>query len=350
MRKKRFYKNVKRNQKWTEEVQGRRIDFADKYADGGIYSDKFDYLRPKKKSRSRKIEAYRKLQKVLKLVPIIILCLVVLNVGYAGMGVYMKRHAMPQLSPEGSAVQNTLSQISLQLKSEYVDSVSLDGSVMLDSVMTEVQTNAYNSIAFDIKRSDGSIGFKSGLVNADAYGAVAFPATDLKGSADILTRHDILAVGVVCCYLDDLAPRADTSMAILDEDGELYEDSRGNAYLDPNSEFAYNYIRDIIAEAYDMGITVFVLRGVDLPKSIAEGYADGFEALAQRLYADIANIKLIEAVEVDLDEDDLDDISETFSEELSGSQVYFITSSADKAITKEKLEEGGISSYILADQ
>lgn len=350
MRKKRFYKNVKRNEKWTEEIQGRRIDFADKYADGGIYSDKFDYLRPKKKTRSKKIAMYRVLQKLLKLVPMIVLCLVVLNVGYAGMGVYMKRHAVSEAAPEGTFTQNTLSQVSLQLKSEYIDGISLDGSVMLDSVLTEVQENAYNSVAFDIKRSDGSIGFKSGLVNADAYGAIAFPATELKASAESLQRRDILTVGIVYCYLDGIAPRADKSMAILDEDGELFEDSDENTYLNPDSEFAYNYIRDIIAEANEMGVTVFVLRGVDLPDSIAGNYNGGFKALSERLYADIENIKLIEAIDVSLDEDDLDDISDKFSEELSGSQVYFVTSSADKAKTKEKLEEGGISSYILADQ
>lgn len=48
MKKKRFYKNVKRNVKWTEEEKGYPIDFADKYvSDEGIYSDKFDYMRPK---------------------------------------------------------------------------------------------------------------------------------------------------------------------------------------------------------------------------------------------------------------------------------------------------------------
>ena len=59
MKKKRFYKNVKRNTKWTEEEKGYPIDFADKYAsDEGIYSDKFDYMRPKiKKKRKHKAQA-----------------------------------------------------------------------------------------------------------------------------------------------------------------------------------------------------------------------------------------------------------------------------------------------------
>ena len=59
MKKKRFYKNVKRNVKWTEEEKGYPIDFADKYvSDEGIYSDKFDYMRPKiKKKRKHKAQA-----------------------------------------------------------------------------------------------------------------------------------------------------------------------------------------------------------------------------------------------------------------------------------------------------
>lgn len=59
-KRKRFYKNVKRNQTWTEEIQGREIDFADKYADDGIYSDKFDYLRPKKKPKNKRKSLERK--------------------------------------------------------------------------------------------------------------------------------------------------------------------------------------------------------------------------------------------------------------------------------------------------
>ena len=56
MKKKRFYKNVKRNQQWTQSEAGREIDFADKYMSGeGIYSDKFDYMRPKVKKKRKRI-------------------------------------------------------------------------------------------------------------------------------------------------------------------------------------------------------------------------------------------------------------------------------------------------------
>ena len=351
MRKKRFYKNVKRNQKWTEDVQGRRIDFADKYADGGIYSDKFDYLRPKKKSGSRKLKAYQKVQKLFKLIPMVILALAVLNLGYAGMSIYMKRHAMPDIAGTDGYSQGGFNHSVVKLSGEYIDAVSLDGSDILDSVLSEAQTGSYNSVAFDIKRSDGTVSYRSGLVNIDAFGATAFAATDLKGSVNKLAQRNILSVGIVYCYPDNIVPSADPSMAIQNEDGSLYEDSRGNTYLDPDSELAYNYIRDIIVEVKEQGITAFILRGVDLPEDISGSYNDGFEALAARLYGDIGtDIKLIEAVGITLDEEDLDNIADIISNELNDSQTYYVITSADKTSTKEKLEESGILSYILAEQ
>ena len=351
MRKKRFYKNVKRNQKWTEDVQGRRIDFADKYADGGIYSDKFDYLRPKKKSRSRRLEAYKRVQKLLKLIPIAILALAVLNLGYAGMSVYMKRHAMPDFSGTDGNSQGGFNHSVVELNCEYIETASLDGSDILDSVLSEAQAGSYNGVAFDIKRSDGTVSYKSNLANIDAFNATASVATDLKGSVKKLIRKNILCVGIIYCYLDNLAPSADPSMAILNGDGSVYEDQRGNTYLDPNSELAYNYIKDVIAEVSKQGITVFLLKGVNLPEDVSGNYKDGFEALAGRIYGDLGtDIKLIEAVDTELDEKDIEDIEAKISNGLNDSQAYYITTSADRALTKEKVEESGISSYILAEQ
>ena len=73
-KRKRFYKNVKRNQTWTEEVQGREIDFAEKYADNGVYSDKFDYLRPKQKPKFRHKKLKKRFKKFLKAIGAVFLC------------------------------------------------------------------------------------------------------------------------------------------------------------------------------------------------------------------------------------------------------------------------------------
>ena len=88
MKKKRFYNNKNRNQKWTEEPQGRKLAFADKYAEGES-SDKFDSKRPKQENYGRKTELT---QKRLKAVILVVFCVFFILVGYIGADVRMIRH------------------------------------------------------------------------------------------------------------------------------------------------------------------------------------------------------------------------------------------------------------------
>lgn len=378
MKKKRFYKNVKRNLKWTEEEKGYPIDFADKYlSDEGVYTDKFDYMRPKvKKKRKHKARA----RTFLKRAGITLLCLLIIGVGYTAMDVFMMRNGMPvRYSDIEPDTQSSINEMKLDLQCAFEESISMDGSVILDSVITELTQGAYNSVMFDIKREDGTIGYQSALATVDTYSAVSLAASDLKTSAQKLNEQDILAVGRVYCYLDNLVPARDRSAALLDSNGLPYTDSQGNTYLNPNSETVYKYIKDIIAEAADMGVTVFVLEGTDIPESAGEGYADGFETLAARLYEDIGtDIKLLEAVHINADDalrssvqeettagEDAQEkeeetaqaaenitaaVAELFSEELSTDRVYYVTTSLDIGEVKTILEESGIESFILANE
>ncbi len=378
MKKKRFYKNVKRNLKWTEEEKGYLIDFADKYlSDEGVYTDKFDYMRPKvKKKRKHKARA----RTFLKRAGITLLCLLIIGVGYTAMDVFMMRNGMPvRYSDIEPDTQSSINEMKLDLQCAFEESISMDGSVILDSVITELTQGAYNSVMFDIKREDGTIGYQSALATVDTYSAVSLAASDLKTSAQKLNEQDILAVGRVYCYLDNLVPARDRSAALLDSNGLPYTDSQGNTYLNPNSETVYKYIKDIIAEAADMGVTVFVLEGTDIPESAGEGYADGFETLAARLYEDIGtDIKLLEAVHINADdalrssvqeettageetqekeeetaqaaENITAAVAELFSEELSTDRVYYVTTSLDIGEVKTILEESGIESFILANE
>lgn len=386
MKKKRFYKNVKRNTKWTEEEKGYPIDFADKYAsDEGIYSDKFDYMRPKiKKKRKHKAKA----RTLLKRLGIAVLCLAIIGVGYTGMDVFMLRNGMPEMSAAtNTGGETSINTVKMNLHCAYEDSISMDGSVILDSVIKNLSDGAYNSVAIDIKRDDGTIGYRSALATVDAYSAMAFTASDLRRSTSILSEQDILTVGIVYCYLDNLVPRQERSVAVLDSNGIPYEDSHGNTYLNPSSETVYKYIKDIISEAADMGVTVFVLRATDIPDNAGTGFADGFDRLASRLYEDIGtNIKLLEGIDVDIDdslvqavtnpggenaeeetteettdsENGEDTTEETttlapaeerilslFDEDLGADRIYIVNANDTTGEIKKILEEGGIESFIL---
>ena len=356
MKRKRFYKHVKRNQTWTEEAQGRKIDFADKYAENGTYSNESGYLVPGQKPKFKKKNPKDRAKTLLKAAAAVIISILITGVGYTAMDVYMIRHRMPDFeAAESNRQNNPLSQVSLNLKSEYIDAVSLDGADMLAAVISAAGEYSFSSVAFDIKRAEGTIGYRSALANAQTYGTVAFSAAKFRESVEMLNQANIFPVGIIWCYSDNVVPAADPSLAVLNDDGSLYKDSDGNTYLNPDSEDVYRYIKGIIEEVYAQGVTAFVLRATELPEEISGRYEDGFNALADRLYSDLGtDIKFIHAVDVQLSEDAAkeknNEISEKISDDLNDDSVYFITAAADKYLIKEKLEEGGILSFILADR
>lgn len=295
MRKKRFYNNKKRNTKWTEPEKGRKIDFADKYIDAGTGSDKFDSKRPKKRKKRFTAE---KTGKFFKNAIVVLLCFCVVSAGYTIMDLYMERNAMPE-NNSNSQVESNIGSLSLNIKSRVVPSLSLDGGVMLDAVISDTQNQGYSSVTFDLKRNDGTIGYESKLATIDAYGAISSASTDLEGSVARLLESDLLPIARISCYRDNIAPVADLTAAVTNG-ASLYKDADGNTYLNPDSQTTYNYIKGIIEEVKGMGITVFVLDNTELPEDIGSNYKDGFAGLTKKLYADLGEeIKLLMAVDVD---------------------------------------------------
>ncbi|GEM_PF-78745 len=322
MKKKRFYNNKKRNSKWTEKETGRKISFADKYIDAGSGSDKFDFKRPKPK---KKRAAKEKTAKLFKNIAIVIACFLIISVGYSAMDLYIDRNAMPE-TEENTGESVSFSNVNLMLKGMSVQSISLDNSVMLDSVIKSAEDEAYSSVTFDLKRDDGTIGYNSKLATIRAYGAISSPAAQLEKSVAKLNQADIIPIGRISCYKDNIVALSDLDSAIKNGKS-VYKDANGNAYLDPNNSTTYNYIKSIIEETKAMGINVFLLDNTKLPGDISGDYNDGFAALAKKLYAEFGqDIKFIEAIDVTINDDSISD--EPVTDE-NGDTVYNTTSSFD---------------------
>ncbi len=355
--KRKFYTNEHRNEHWTEEPKGRPIDFADKYTVDGETGDMYNDKRRAAQHKAQRKKESR--QKAIKIVVSSLAAVALLFGGYTAMDVHMIRQAEPaeKLLRQNSSDSNALSQISINVSSIMTESVSLDNSTMLTSVINDVHNFSANSITFDAKREDGTIGYRSSLATIDTYGAVSDVGSDSVGSIKQLIDNDILPVARICCYKDNVLPSQNRNFAVT-KGKKLYTDSNGNNYLNPNNEQVYNYILDIVRELKGYGVQVFVLYGCDLPSDISDKYNDGFKKLAKRLQSDLGgDVKLLKEVDVKVTGRDAESGNITNSaidkeiknfDKLSDNQIYYISTSLDTTRVYNHVANAGVERFIIA--
>lgn len=351
-----FYNNKNRNTHWTEEPKGRYIDFADKYVQGEGQTNKYDETAAALHQHA--LKQIEKKNRTRKNIIAVLLTVILISTGYISMDVYMIRHAEPaeMLIENKNGADSSMSEITVNLASEKIESISLDNSAMLDAVITQVGKNGCNSIVFDAKRDDGTVGYNSSLAQVDTYNAMSDVGNDSMGSLKKLIDNDILPVARISCYLDNVASASNPEMAVTDNNG-VYKDKNGNSYLNPDSEDVYGYIRDIIRELNDIGVQVFILYGCDLPSNISSSYNDGFDYLVQKLNDEFdGKIKFLQEVDVTLNgkNGETDKISESVLTEeikaldvLEDNQIYAVYSDAQHADLNKLLNENGVSNFIL---
>lgn len=345
MKKKRF-NNKKRNTKWTEPVKGRKISFADKYIDAGTGSDKFDRKRPKQR---KKIITKQKLESVAKALIICVCCFVVISIGYMTMDLYMDRRSMPS----GDRIignEALLKDVQYDVRGIFVQPLSIDGGVMLSTIIDDAQQQGYNAVAFDVKRDDGTIGYESKLATIGAYGAVSSAATNLDESVSLMKKNDILPIARISCLKDNIIPAIDMNAAIMDGQ-RLYRDDDGNTYLNPNNELAYDYLYNIIEELRDAGFTVFLLDNYILPEDISDEFSDGYDEISKRIYAKFnGEIKLLAAENVSIKSKGDDELAQELNDKViknnNPNKIYFISAKKPEAV-KKLLEENRITNFII---
>ena len=349
MKKKRFYNNKGRGEKWTEKPVGRKIYFADKYIDENDGNHKFD----KKQQKTKKpFFTNDRLEKALRIVIVAVCSIFIIGVGYTVMDVHLELNAMPKEQNNTIDVAD-LNNIKMDVKGTDCQGLSLDNGVMLSSVVDTAFEEGYSSIAFELKRNDGTIGYNSQLATVTAYGAISSPSSDLEGSVRFLINNDILPIGKISCYKDSIAANADLSSAVL-KAGRLYKDEGGNAYLNPNADGTYSYIKSIVEEARGLGISVFILDNYNLPNDITAEYNDGFEKISTRLYNDFDDIKLFKAVNINLNAENAKALDVQFKEKtkslnINDNETMLYITAKNKAMVKQYLDDRTITNYIICE-
>ena len=151
---------------------------------------------------------------------------------------------------------------------------------------------SYENGVVTLKDASGTVYYAS-AVAAAANGIVESPADPARIAA-IFREEGIIPVAQIAAFKDPISSRTDRSMAIHYGDG-LWLDAQkdGNAWLNPYSAAAVEYVGDLVAEVQGMGFEQVILTNVQFPKlSRKQDYGEtGGVSRADQLKADIAALQ-----------------------------------------------------------
>ena len=171
-----------------------------------------------------------------------------------------------------------------------VSTLADDAAIRAAAQQLKAQGADYGLVT--LKTPDGSICYAS-QVPAAAQ-SIAETTVDPARIAAIFREEGVIPVAQLAAFKDPISSRTDRSMAIHYGDG-LWLDAQkgGNAWLNPYSAAAVEYVGDLVAEVQGMGFEQVVLTNVQFPKlSRKQDYGEtSGVSRADQLKADIAALQ-----------------------------------------------------------
>ena len=172
-----------------------------------------------------------------------------------------------------------------------VSALADDASIRAAAQQLKAQGADYGLVT--LKDADGSIHYASQV--AAASGSVAGTTVDPARIAAIFREEGIIPAAQLAAFKDPVSPRTDRSMGIHYNGDALWLDAQkdGNAWLNPYSAAAVEYVGDLVAEVQGMGFEQVVLTNVQFPKlSRKQDYGEtSGVSRADQLKADIAALQ-----------------------------------------------------------
>lgn len=220
----------------------------------------------------------------LKIILIILLCAVLLFVGFSIAPVIMKFFS-GQLKPPISSVSSNISSAggksskAAVISNTNTNTNSIHGIFLpknyigdlnaLDNAITGAKKADINFAILDLKAEDGLLNYSSKFDLAVKNQLVAANAPDSTLAVAKLKAGGITPAARICCFKDPATSVAMRNMAVLYASNHSYRwiDASRNSWLNPYNNDAQQYIIDIAKEAVANGFKYIILDNVEFPST-----------------------------------------------------------------------------------
>ncbi len=139
-----------------------------------------------------------------------------------------------------------------EVKGVYVSSHVAGIDSMLSALIDLCKTSAYNAFVIDVKDDNGYVTFK-GIPFADEMGISGSNIPDIKALLKRLEDEGIYPIARLVAFKDNNTYNLRPELYIKNQDGSIWKDSQGNAWLNPYNPDACSYVIDFAKAVATLG-------------------------------------------------------------------------------------------------
>jgi len=147
----------------------------------------------------------------------------------------------------------------VEVKGVYLSAAAAARKDTLDAIINLLDTTEVNAVVIDIKDDIGNLTVDLGIDLARQIGATVectFTRDQLQTILNTLKEHDAYLIARIAAFRDNILSQKKTDCSLWWKQawgGEIYKDSQGYYWLEPDNETVQQYLLDISQACVDMG-------------------------------------------------------------------------------------------------
>jgi hypothetical protein len=183
---------------------------------------------------------------------------------------------------DGGVQDLDIALVQLTVNAVRVSAADVSDSTTWNRILDLADTTGINGLVVDLKAEDGTVVYRSELVEAASIGAVnsVFEPTDVLTAGK---EHNLYMIGRVGVFQDNFYATANPDHAVRTDTGELWRAGNGYAWVDPSDPAGYEYSVAIAEEACTLGFDEIQFDFVSWPTGRGGAVFDGEDVQETRV-------------------------------------------------------------------
>lgn len=182
------------------------------------------------------------------------------------------RRQMVRLAGNG---QLTIALTQLHPKALYLSTYGIGSTVLREAALDVIRTGGLNAVVIDLKGDSGLIPYPSAIRLAAADGALRIQTVhDLHKLVAELQTQGLYTIARIVVFRDNLLASARPDWAVHRPDGKVWQDTMGQAWIDPFRREAWDYAIGVAMEAAASGFDEIQFDYVRFPDTLGLRFAE----------------------------------------------------------------------------